>query len=140
MAGGSRSCEDDARVRALRVSSCHAFARSLLFPVSLTHDRWQALASDLQISDRVDFIVNARWTELKQWFGRASVGLHTMWNEHFGIGVVEMMAAGMIAVAHNSGGPASDIVQPRNGVQTGFLAATPQVCAVGRSALRTRRQ
>lgn len=44
-----------------------------------------------------------------------------MWNEHFGIGIVEMMAAGLIVVAHNSGGPASDIVHDK---QTGFLAAT----------------
>lgn len=26
-----------------------------------------------------------------------------MWNEHFGIGVVEMMAAGLAVVAHDSG-------------------------------------
>lgn len=45
-----------------------------------------------------------------------------MWNEHFGIGIVEMMAAGLIVVAHKSGGPQMDIiVQP--GV-TGFLADT----------------
>ena len=46
-----------------------------------------------------------------------------MWNEHFGIGIVEMMAAGLIVVAHNSGGPKSDIVTPG---QTGFLASTAQ--------------
>lgn len=44
-----------------------------------------------------------------------------MWNEHFGIGVVEMMAGGLLTVAHNSGGPKSDIVEPN---QTGFLAST----------------
>lgn len=43
-----------------------------------------------------------------------------MWNEHFGIGIVEMMAAGLITIAHNSGGPKSDIVAPG----TGFLATT----------------
>ena len=42
-----------------------------------------------------------------------------MWNEHFGIGVVEMCAAGLAVIAHNSGGPALDIV--RSG-QTGLLA------------------
>lgn len=58
-----------------------------------------------------------------------------MWNEHFGIGIVEMMAAGLIVVAHNSGGPKSDIVvpieqdangadRPNNTGTTGFLAAT----------------
>lgn len=33
-----------------------------------------------------------------------------MWNEHFGISVVEMMAAGLVIVAHKSGGPLMDIV------------------------------
>jgi alpha-1,2-mannosyltransferase len=41
---------------------------------------------------------------------RAAVGLHTMWNEHFGISIVEMMAAGLVVVAHKSGGPLMDIV------------------------------
>jgi hypothetical protein len=26
-----------------------------------------------------------------------------MWNEHFGISIVEMMAAGLLTIAHNSG-------------------------------------
>jgi hypothetical protein len=30
------------------------------------------------------------------------LGIHTMWNEHFGIGIVEMMAAGLITIAHRS--------------------------------------
>jgi len=39
-----------------------------------------------------------------------------MWNEHFGIGVVEMMAAGLVTIAHDSGGPKSDIItSPWNG-------------------------
>jgi len=33
-----------------------------------------------------------------------------MWNEHFGICVVEYQAAGLIAVVHDSGGPREDIV------------------------------
>lgn len=47
-----------------------------------------------------------------------------MWNEHFGIAVVESMAAGQIMVAHDSGGPQSDIVVPFQGKPTGFLATT----------------
>jgi alpha-1,2-mannosyltransferase len=47
-----------------------------------------------------------------------------MWNEHFGISVVEMMAAGLLVIAHNSGGPAMDIVQDYRGQKTGYLAAT----------------
>lgn len=53
--------------------------------------------------------------------GRAKVGLHTMWNEHFGIGVVEYMAAGLIPVAHKSGGPLMDIVTEYNNKPTGTI-------------------
>uniref|UniRef100_A0A7S4EZ33 Glycosyl transferase family 1 domain-containing protein n=2 Tax=Chrysotila carterae TaxID=13221 RepID=A0A7S4EZ33_CHRCT len=54
-------------------------------------------------------------------YGSAAVGLHTMWNEHFGIGVVEMMAAGVPSIAHASGGPALDIIDAG---RTGMLATT----------------
>lgn len=47
-----------------------------------------------------------------------------MWNEHFGIAIVESMAAGLIMVAHNSGGPQSDIVLVDGEKRTGFLAST----------------
>jgi hypothetical protein len=42
-----------------------------------------------------------------------------MWNEHFGIGVVEYMAAGLVPVAHNSAGPKLDIVTEYDGKPTG---------------------
>ena len=39
-------------------------------------------------------------------------------------GIVECMAAGLIMVAHNSGGPAMDIILERNGLPPiGFLAS-----------------
>ena len=62
--------------------------------------------------ERVKFVQNAPFVTLQAWLAAASVGLHTMWNEHFGISVVEMMAAGLVVVAHDSGGPKSDIVTP----------------------------
>jgi len=36
------------------------------------------------------------------------------------------MAAGVITIAHNSGGPKEDIVVPFQGKTTGFLASSPQ--------------
>ncbi len=42
-----------------------------------------------------------------------------MTDEHFGIGIIEYMAAGVIPVAHNSGGPQMDIVVDYNGKQVG---------------------
>ena len=65
--------------------------------------------------------------ELLEYLSKAKVGVHTMWNEHFGIGVVEFMAAGVLTIAHNSGGPKLDIVVP----QTGWLAE----CTLGFSLL-----
>ncbi|KAM4731480.1 GDP-Man:Man(3)GlcNAc(2)-PP-Dol alpha-1,2-mannosyltransferase-like isoform 2-T2 [Anableps anableps] len=82
----------------------------------------QGLCQELGISDRVNFKLNIPFEELKRELVNATIGLHTMWNEHFGIGVVECMAAGTIVLAHKSGGPKLDIVVPHEGRQTGFLA------------------
>lgn len=63
--------------------------------------------------------IDASVEELRNWLGKGMIGLHTMRHEHFGISVVELMQAGLIVVAHRSGGVASDIV--KHGVN-GFLA------------------
>ncbi len=87
----------------------------------------------------MEFKLNINFTELKNHLNKAMIGLHTMWNEHFGIGmkndsvlminrnsfflflgIVEMMAAGAIVLAHKSGGPKMDIVDEG---ETGFLAS-----------------
>uniref|UniRef100_A0A8D3AEL3 GDP-Man:Man(3)GlcNAc(2)-PP-Dol alpha-1,2-mannosyltransferase n=1 Tax=Scophthalmus maximus TaxID=52904 RepID=A0A8D3AEL3_SCOMX len=97
--GGCRNQEDEERVLMLR-----------------------GLCQELGVSDRVDFKLNVPFEELKRELVGATVGLHTMWNEHFGIGVVECMAAGTVVLAHKSGGPKMDIVVPYEGGPTGFLA------------------
>ena len=56
----------------------------------------------------------------------ALMGLHTMWNEHFGIAVVEMLAAGLITIAHRSGGPLMDIIVEEANARNGFLAVHDQ--------------
>lgn len=56
----------------------------------------------------------------------ATIGLHTVWNEHLGIGVVECMAAGTIILAHNPGGPKLDIVIPHEGPITAFLTESEE--------------
>ncbi|KAG0166709.1 asparagine-linked glycosylation protein [Apophysomyces sp. BC1015] len=83
----------------------------------------------LGIQDIVRFEVNASFDVLVSSLGMAKVGLHTMWNEHFGIGVVEYMAAGLIPVAHNSAGPKLDIVVDYDGKKTGFLADSVETFA-----------
>ena len=54
-----------------------------------------------------------------------------MWNEHFGIGIVEMMAAGLIVIAHNSGGPKSDIVVPYSHITPDNLSASARTTTTG---------
>lgn len=106
MVGGSRNAEDAARVEGLR-----------------------ALAKELNVEEHVEIIVNASYAEMLNWLSRASIGLSTMVDEHFGINVVEFMAAGVIPVTHASGGPLNDIVVPFDGEPTGFHATTAETFA-----------
>ena len=57
-------------------------------------DQLQAYAQDLGLQDCVDFCVNASFQELTSLLADAVGGLHTMLDEHFGISIVEYMAAG----------------------------------------------
>ena len=52
------------------------------------------MAEQLGIAHCVDFCVNAPYAEVRQLLGGAVAGLHTMLDEHFGISIVEYMAAG----------------------------------------------
>jgi len=111
LAGGCRDESDYHRVASLR---------SLCAEIGL---RDSAAAPEKELSEwDVTFRTNVSLTEMRQLLSQAVIGLHTMREEHFGINVVEFMAAGAIAVAHNSGGPKMDIVIPWDGHQTGFLA------------------
>ncbi|XP_070511097.1 GDP-Man:Man(3)GlcNAc(2)-PP-Dol alpha-1,2-mannosyltransferase isoform X1 [Cardiocondyla obscurior] len=82
----------------------------------------QDLAKHLALEMNVEFKLNIPYSELMSEMQKASIGLHTMWNEHFGISIVECLAAGLIMVAHNSGGPKADIIEMHPGSITGFLA------------------
>ncbi|XP_074650121.1 GDP-Man:Man(3)GlcNAc(2)-PP-Dol alpha-1,2-mannosyltransferase-like [Tubulanus polymorphus] len=104
--GGCRNADDEARVQELR-----------------------ELCRMLDVEENVEFKLNVPFIVLKEELAAATIGLHTMWNEHFGIGVVECMAAGTVVLAHNSGGPKMDIVTDYEGSRTGFLADTEQTYA-----------
>ncbi|KAJ4294490.1 asparagine-linked glycosylation protein [Kalmusia sp. IMI 367209] len=89
------------------------------------------LAHELHIKDDVEFVCDATWPQMLEWMRKASAGVNGMWNEHFGIGVVEYQAAGLISVVNNSGGPKLDIVVPIDGQPTGFHASTAEEYAEG---------
>lgn len=79
------------------------------------HQRVEELksyASELGISQSTQFLINLPFPSLMMQLSVAHVGLHTMFEEHFGIGIVELMAGGLITIAHNSGGPRADIIRP----------------------------
>jgi len=64
LVGGCRNEEDTARVGQLKT-----------------------FAEELKIAENVEFRLNVTFDELKNCLAEADVGLHTMWNEHFGIGL-----------------------------------------------------
>lgn len=91
MIGGCRNAEDEARVESLR-----SLAKELDISV-----RSRSIASLKSIGlkcgigwsmkENVQFVLNAPHSEVLAWLSRASIGLSTMVDEHFGINVVEFM-------------------------------------------------
>jgi glycosyltransferase involved in cell wall biosynthesis len=69
------------------------------------------LIKSLRVEDRVRILPNASEWQKIELLRRAKVYLHPMKYEHFGISVVEAMAAGLVPVVHKSGGPWTDIVE-----------------------------
>ncbi|EGW30475.1 uncharacterized protein SPAPADRAFT_63299 [Spathaspora passalidarum NRRL Y-27907] len=64
----------------------------------------------LNLQKFVEFAVDVSYKEVIMWLQKCQFGLNAMWNEHFGIGVVEYMANGAIPIVHASAGPLLDIV------------------------------
>lgn len=80
-----------------------------------------------EVKDQVEFVVNSSWDRILELLRTSSVGVNGMWNEHFGIGVVEYQAAGLISVVSASGGPKMDIVTPVDGKPTGKSSLEEQM-------------
>lgn len=82
------------------------------------------LAKELTIESNVEFCVDAPLETILDKFSKASIGISTMVDEHFGINVVEYMAAGLLTLSHASAGPLLDIAVNVDGELTGFHAKT----------------
>lgn len=65
----------------------------------------------LNLEDRVKILINASEELKMEILKKAKIYLHPTKYEHFGIAVVEAMAAGLIPVVHKSGGPWTDIIE-----------------------------
>lgn len=80
------------------------------------------LADSLGVAAQVRVAADVPLDELRSLMRRARAGLHTMLDEHFGISVVDFMAAGVVPIAHRSAGPKEDIVSESG--ECGYLAAS----------------
>ncbi|KAL6727048.1 hypothetical protein Aduo_008963 [Ancylostoma duodenale] len=96
IAGGCRNAEDQSRVRKLK-----------------------ELSKEWDLNSNIKWKLNVAYEELFDALSEALISIHTMWNEHFGISVVEGMAAGTIMLAHDSDGKKEQL-------PLGFLAATKE--------------
>lgn len=65
---------------------------------------------ELSLTEYVEFNVDCSYADLMALLCRTKFGLNAMWNEHFGIGVVEYLSCGVIPLCHASAGPLLDIV------------------------------
>lgn len=108
-----------------------ATARAKLSRAQVRHAEDQRLLVALQneakqrgLDGSIQFLVDAPRHQIVDLMRRATIGLHTMRLEHFGIAIVEMMAARVVPVAHKSGGPLLDIVGDAG--DRGFVADTAQ--------------
>ena len=100
-------------------------------------EQLKTLIGGLNLNDEVQFRFDLTRTDLQAQLKQASIGLHTKHQDCFSIrkrerdtsltelidfrslALVEMMAAGLIVLAHRSGAPRTDIIEDG---QTGYLA------------------
>ncbi|CAD5221306.1 unnamed protein product [Bursaphelenchus xylophilus] len=90
-------------------------------------DELRCFAEELELKEGTDFefVHNAKFSEILELLQNSLCALHTMVDEHFGIAVVEMLAAGVLVVAHKSAGPLKDIIGSSD-KPVGFLGETPE--------------
>lgn len=81
----------------------------------LTLRRLRELAKKLNVENRVMLQTNVPRDIFLQTLSKAKAYLHVMPYDHFGISVVEAMAAGCVPVVHRSGGPWLDILDAQQG-------------------------
>lgn len=89
-------------------------------------------AEKLNVRSRVKILANLPFQDLLAIYSRASSYLHLMRGEHFGISVVEAMAAGLVPIVNKIGGPWMDIIA-KGKYGYGYLSIDRAVECVKRS-------
>lgn len=74
-----------------------------------TLDSLKQQVRDLQLGAHVEFVQDCSHKDLGRWLLAAKYGIDAMWNEHFGICVVEYLALGAVPLVHASAGPLLDL-------------------------------
>ncbi len=76
----------------------------------------------------VELLRDLDFSKLLALYGKAKIYLHAMRYEHFGMSIVEAMAAGLVPIVHRSGGPWEDILKAQQGTH-GFSYLTSNEAA-----------
>lgn len=74
------------------------------------------MAKSLGVGDRVKIIPNASENVKKAFLSESKIFFHPMKYEHFGIAIVEAMAAGLVPLVSKTGGPWIDILDRKQGL------------------------
>ena len=86
------------------------------------------LIEKCKVKDKVTLYPNVPRSTLIKLLTTAKVYLHVMTSDHFGISIIEAMAAGCAPIVHKSGGPWLDILDQQQG-KTGFSYSTVEEAA-----------
>jgi glycosyltransferase involved in cell wall biosynthesis len=80
--------------------SSRSYLRALIKEVKKNH-----------LEERIKILIDISEEQKMNLLRKAKIYLHTMKYEHFGIAIVEGMAAGLIPIVHKRGGPWIDIIE-----------------------------
>ncbi|CUM62596.1 uncharacterized protein PRCAT00000148001 [Priceomyces carsonii] len=64
----------------------------------------------LDLENYVELVIDCPYDQMISYLRKSKYGLNAMWNEHFGIGVVEYLSYKVVPICHASAGPWIDIV------------------------------
>jgi alpha-1,2-mannosyltransferase len=78
--------------------------------------------------ENVELLYGLQFKDLLKHYGGAKVYMHAMKNEHFGITIVEAMAAGLVPVIYRGGGPWEEILKAKQGYY-GYSYKNPKEAA-----------